>query len=85
MLTIWEKRKFVPYLRPYKNKHLQIEVIVKEKVKKLNFRFQILDLIENTSGYLLDFGTGKSFSNKTQKVLILEVLKQKKKKNQMTP
>lgn len=33
--------------------------------------------MENIGGYLSDLGAGKDFLNKTRKVLILEVLKQR--------
>lgn len=76
--SIWEKRKSIPYPTPYKNKHLQSDLTVKEKSwKTSHFRFQILDLIENVSKYLLDLGAGKVLLYKAQKVLILEILKQK--------
>ena len=66
---MWEKRKYIPYLTPYKNKQFQIDLTVKEKsLKKLfNFRFQILDLKEHINEYLLDLGAGKSLSNKYRK------------------
>lgn len=90
--SIWEKRKVVPYLTPYKNKYLQIDLTVEEKsLKTFNFKFWILDLIENITEYLLDLGVERGFSNITQKMLILEILKQrtsndtlKKQKRQVT-